>query len=244
MVTLVAVIAVTVGFGLIAAAVSSGSVTPSSAQGGPPSGAFGNSSPVSTVLTGSNFAVLIVAVLGALIGAREYSSGMIRTTITTVPRRLTVLWAKTVTLVGALLPAALIGVLGAFFAGMAILSNAGAATASLSDTGTARAVFGMVAYIVGIGVMGLAFGFLFRSIATSIATLIGGVMILPTFAGLLLPASWSSLLKYLPANAGEAFTQVTHTSTTLTPAAGAAVFATWVIAAVALAAATLRHRDV
>jgi len=77
-----------VGFGLVSALTASGQVDTGSA-GGPPD--FGAGDPVGTVMSGATFAVLIVAVLGAMIGAREYSTGMIRTTLAAVPKRLPVL---------------------------------------------------------------------------------------------------------------------------------------------------------
>ena len=64
-----AVVLLLVGLGAIAAAVSTGSVTTNEDGGG-----FGNGDPLSTVLTGADFAVLLVGVLGALAGAREYGS--------------------------------------------------------------------------------------------------------------------------------------------------------------------------
>jgi hypothetical protein len=104
-----AVVLVLVGLGAIAAAVSTGSVTTPEDGGG-----FGNSDPLSTVLTGADFAVLLVGVLGALAGAREYGSRMISATITAVPRRWQVVVSKAVVLTGIVLPTALIGVLAAF----------------------------------------------------------------------------------------------------------------------------------
>jgi ABC-2 type transport system permease protein len=71
-----AVVLLLVGLGAIAAAVSTGSVTTPEEGGG-----FGNGDPLSTVLTGADFAVLLVGVLGALAGAREYGSRMILATI-------------------------------------------------------------------------------------------------------------------------------------------------------------------
>ena len=48
----------------------------------------------STSLNGDLFAQLAFGVLGVLVMTGEYSTGMIRATLTAVPRRLPVLWAK------------------------------------------------------------------------------------------------------------------------------------------------------
>ncbi len=210
-------------------------------SGGPP--AFGGTDPVSTVLSGANFAVLIVAVLGAIVGAREYSTGMIRTTLAAVPKRLPVLWGKLTTFVGVLAPVALVGVLVSFFAGMAILDAGGAATVSWSDDGVARAVIGTAVYLVGLGVIGVALGILLRSTAGGIGTVIGAVLFVPTLASALLPDSWDGVLKYLPSNAGQAFTSLNPGDTLLDPGAGMAVFAGWVVLAIVGAAVALKRRD-
>jgi ABC-2 type transport system permease protein len=230
-----------IAFGLISALTASGQVEVTAGDGGPP--AFGGTDPVSTVLSGANFAVLIVAVLGAIVGAREYSTGMIRTTLAAVPKRLPVLWGKLTTFVGVLAPVALVGVLVSFFAGMAILDAGGAATVSWSDDGVARAVIGTAVYLVGLGVIGVALGILLRSTAGGIGTVIGAVLFVPTLASALLPDSWDGVLKYLPSNAGQAFTSLSPGDTLLSPGAGMAVFAGWVVLAIVGAALALKRRD-
>jgi hypothetical protein len=149
--TLAAVLGVLVGFGLIAATVAGGS-----ASGGPGGAAAGSGDPVSTVLAGANLAVLVVGVLGAVIGAREFASGLIRTTLAAVPSRLPVFWAKAIALCTLLVPVTAGGVLVAFAAGMRVLGSRGLPTLTWSDPGVARAVLGTAAYLVGIGLIGLA----------------------------------------------------------------------------------------
>lgn len=230
-----------VAFGLISALTASGQVEVDPGQGGPPG--FAGSDPVSTVLSGATFAVLIVAVLGAIIGAREYSTGMIRTTLAAVPKRLPVLWGKLTTFVGILAPVALVGVLVSFAGGMAILDAGGAATVSWSDDGVARAVLGTAAYLVGLGLIGVAVGVVMRSTAGAIGTVIGAVLFVPTLASALLPDSWDDILKYLPSNAGQAFTSLNPADTLLSPGTGMAVFASWILLAVVGAAVALKRRD-
>src|SRR5215471_10889591 len=48
--------------------------------------------PVTTSLNGVLFAVVAFGVLGVLLTGGEYSTGMIRSSLTAVPRRLPVLW--------------------------------------------------------------------------------------------------------------------------------------------------------
>jgi ABC-2 type transport system permease protein len=237
---LAAVVVMLVGIGLIAAATTTGAVSGPEGSNGP----AGDSDPVSTVLTGANLAVLLVAVLGVLVGAREYVSGQIRTSLAAVPARLPVLWGKVAALAAVLVPATLAGTVLAYFGGMELLEAGGEVTVSWSDQGVSRAVLATAGYLVGIGLIGFALGMLLRSTAGGIGVVVGGVLILPSIAGALLPDSWADLLNYLPSQAGQAFTtRITENDGLLGPAVGAAVFVGWIVLALAAAAITLKRRD-
>jgi hypothetical protein len=69
------------------------------------------------------------------------------------------------------------------------------------------------------------------------------VQILPSLATALLPDSWDAVLKLLPSNAAEAFTSRLPSHDLLSSGTGMAVFALWVVLALAAAAATLKRRD-
>ncbi|HSN44707.1 MAG TPA: hypothetical protein VLR88_11735 [Propionibacteriaceae bacterium] len=228
------------GFGVVAALTASGATE----GAGPDFGGPGRD-PVSTVLTGTHPALLLVGVAGALVGAREYASGLIRLTLAAVPSRLPVLGAKIVVFSALTGVVVFASVLVAFFAGTAVLGNAGATTAAWSDDGVARAVLGTAAYLTGLGITGVALGVILRSIGGSIAALIGGVVFVPTLATMVLPESWDGVLKYLPSNAANSFTTVAPDTSgaLLDITSGALVFTAWVVAAVVGAAVSLRTRD-
>jgi ABC-2 type transport system permease protein len=228
-----------VAFGLISAAVAAGQVSDPSA-GGP---GFAGTSPLQTVLSGANFGVLLVAVMGVLVGAREYSSGMIRTSLAAVPRRWPVLLGKVVTFVAVVTPVVLSGVLIAFFAGSSILTNGGVASVSWSDPDVASYVFGTVGYLVAIGVLGVALGVLLRGIGAGLGVLIGGVLFVPTLLSALLPDSWDSVLKYLPSSAGNAISGAQTAGDVLTYGQGVAVLLAWLLLAVGGATVALMRRD-
>ena len=59
--------------------------------------------PVTTSLNGVIFAVVACGVLGVLLTGGEYSTGMIRSSLTAVPRRLPVLWGKLAVFAGSIL---------------------------------------------------------------------------------------------------------------------------------------------
>ena len=59
-----------------------------------PGGLEPGQSAISTSLSGMFFAQLAIGVLGVLLITGEYSTGMIRSSLTVVPRRLPMLWGK------------------------------------------------------------------------------------------------------------------------------------------------------
>ena len=59
---------------------------------------------ISTSLTGTFFAQLAVGVLGVLLITGEYSTGMIRSSLTVVPGRLPMLWGKLAVFAGIVFP--------------------------------------------------------------------------------------------------------------------------------------------
>ena len=79
--------------------------------------------PLDIALAGVNVAQLAIGVLGVLVITGEYSTGMIRATLTAVPKRLPVLWAKAASSRRSSFVLMLPVVLIAFFATQAILSK-------------------------------------------------------------------------------------------------------------------------
>lgn len=240
-VTLIASGAVMALIGALAAAVSTGSVEDPS--GGGPAPGFSASDPLSTLMAGSTMVILVIGVLGVILGAREYGSGLVRTTYAAVPRRWPVLLSRTTVFALASTVVIGAGTMVAFFAGSAILEANGAATVSLGDDGVAAAVVGNVAYLVGTGVLGIALGTLTRSLGLGIGALIALVLVVPGFGSVLLPDDWQQALDYLPSEAATSFTTIDPTGG-LGTAAGVSVFLAWVVGTTAVATAALLRRDV
>jgi ABC-type transport system involved in multi-copper enzyme maturation permease subunit len=240
--TRASLVVVMVGIGLIAAGTSTGSVSAPGPAGGRPG--FSGTDPLTIVLAGQTLAVLVIGVLGVLVGVREYGSGMVRTTMAAVPRRLPVLAARIVVFVAVTGLVVLVSTVGAYLGGTAVLENGGAATAAWSEPGVPRAVLGTAAYLVGIGIIGICLGMLTRSIGFGVGSLIGLILVVPGFASLLLPDDWKDAVGYLPSQAGSAFTTITTRENLLSPGTGALVYAVWLVAAVTAAAVALRRRDV
>lgn len=198
--------------------------------------------PLSVSLAGINFAQLAIGVLGVLVITGEYSTGMIRSTMAAVPRRLPVLWAKAIvfglTAFAISLPATFI----VFFVGQAILSGQGINIA-ISHPGVLRALIGVPLFLTAMGLFGLFLGAIIRSTAGGIAALAGLVFVLPPIVGLLPSSVADSIDPYLPGNAGGAIWTITPDPNTLAPWAGFAIFCAYVAVAMAVAAVLLVRRD-
>ena len=193
-------------------------------------------------LFGLNFGQLAVGVLGVLVTAGEYSTGMIRSTLAAVPRRLPVLWAKAL-IFGAV--ALLLGVVAAFAAfgiGSGILSGSKAAL-GFGDAGVIRSLIMAGAYLALIGICGVALGSLLRSVAGGIAVLLGTLLLVPGLMELL-PTSWqNNVSQFLPDHAGDSMYALHQDLHTLSATNGLLVLMGWAALALAGAAYRLKRSD-
>ncbi|MFH8339085.1 ABC transporter permease [Streptomyces sp. AM6-12] len=204
---------------------------------------FATATAASLSLFGTNFAQLALGVLGVLVTAGEYSTGMIRSTLAAVPRRLPVLWSKAAAYGLVALVVATAGAFIAFLVGSRIVSGTPAAM-GLGHAGVVRSLLGAGLYLGLVGVIGAALGMLLRSVAGGISVLVAALMLVPGLVSLL-PTSWQGDIDpYLPSNAGESIFALTHDSTTLSPGAGLLVFLGWTALALAGAAYRLLRSDV
>ncbi|WP_327138561.1 ABC transporter permease (plasmid) [Streptomyces sp. NBC_01340] len=225
-----------VAFGLIAA-----SRYKSGIDSGNLDSDFADSTTVSLSLFGTTF--LALAVLGVLVTAGEYSTGMIRSTLAAVPRRLPVLWSKAAVFGLVALAVGTLGAFVTFLIGSGIVSGTPAAV-SFSHAGVLRSLLGAGLYLGLVGVIGAALGALLRSVAGGISVLVATLMLIPGLISLL-PSSWQNdISPYLPSNAGQAMFSLTHDSTTLSPGAGLLVFLCWTALALGGAAYRLVRSDV
>lgn len=198
--------------------------------------------PTAVSLRGVFLAQLAIGVLGVLVISSEYSTGMIRTTLTAVPRRGMVLFAKAVVFTVVAFVVAEVASLVAFFAGQSVLASKHV-DASLSDPGVLRAVVGAGVYLTLIGLLGLGLGTLLRRTAGAIATLFGLVLVAPALVEAL-PSPWNTDVgKLLPINAGRALFTVRPNSDLLSPAGGLVALLVVVGVVLAFAFVAIERRD-
>ncbi|MEU7751334.1 ABC transporter permease [Micromonospora sp. NPDC049101] len=201
-----------------------------------------NLTSVDLALSGSALAALSVGVLGALLGASEYTTGMIRATLAAVPRRLPVLWSKSLVAGAAAFVTMTIGAFAAFALGSAVLNDK-IGSLGLGDDGVLRALLGAGLYLGLVAVLGVALGMIVRSSAGAIAILAGALLVVPGLAPLLPDSISEAITPYLPSNAGSAVMALAPTDGTLDPWAGLAVFAGYVAVTLAAAAYRLKKTD-
>jgi ABC-2 type transport system permease protein len=166
---------------------------------------------VQSATFGVFFGQLVVAVLGVLVISGEYSTGMIRSTLTAVPKRLPALAAKGLVLFTATFVVGLIATVAAALVSSAVFSAAGLSP-SLLDPDVLLPLAAAAAYLALLSVFALGVGTMLRSSAGGIATVVGILLVLPTVLQMI-PADWArDLAPYLLSVSGlNMFSQVSFT---------------------------------
>lgn len=232
-VTLISAAIVTVVFGMIFSAVAeSGSETPGPA-------AF-LTNPVDVALGGVGLAEMVIGVLGVMVVAGEYSTGLIRTAFAAAGRRGRVIRGKVAVLGASVFALMGVAVTAAVVAGQAVYAGS-EATVPVADV--LDVIFGTTVYLTGIALIGIALGFILRSMAGGIGTLFGGIFIGPNLLNLLPDSITDVVMKYLPSEAGSAMMTQVSDPDLLSRGAAYAVFGAWVVGLLALAGALVQRRD-
>jgi ABC-type transport system involved in multi-copper enzyme maturation permease subunit len=195
---------------------------------------------VGTSLGGAQFTQLAIGVMGVLFVTGEYGTGMIRSSLTAVPKRLPVLWAKSLVFGIVTLVLSEIASCIGFFIGQAVL---GTHSVALSSDGALRAVIGTGLYLTVVALIGTELGFIIRSTAGGIAALVAILLVLPGVVSIL-PQTWQDTISpYLPSNAGAALYDLHPETGALSPWTGFAVFCLYAVAGMIAAGVVLKRRD-
>jgi ABC-2 type transport system permease protein len=207
--------------------------------------------PAKISFTGVDLGQAVVAVVAVLVVGGEYGTGMIRTTLAAMPRRLTVLGAKAIVVTGLVLAAGTIAVLGSLLAGRFILPGHGFTPAhgfpplSLGDGPVLRAAAGSVLYLALIALLSLGIATVVRDSAAAIGLVLGLLYLFPIFAALITDRTVQRhLLQAAPMTAGLDIQATTGLrSLPLGPWAGLGVLAAWAAGALLAGGLLLRLRD-
>ncbi len=199
--------------------------------------------PAGTILgAGFQLSQLTICVLGVLVIASEYATGMIRASLLAVPRRVAMLAAKSAVVAVLVFVAGELVAFPSFVVGAAILH--GKAPVALGEAGVLRAVIGSGLYLAVLGLFALAVGGLVRHTAAAITGVVGFVLVLAPLAQLLPGSFGKHVHAWLPSEAGRLIAQAHQgPHDLLTPWQGFGVFCGWTAVLLGAAAYLLRRRD-
>ena len=170
---------------------------------------FGGEFPaISAILSPTQFTMLVAGILGAIVITGEYSTGMIRSTLTAEPRRGAVVVAKAVVV------SALMAVTTVVMYALAIAATAPILTDGIDWSEPSQSLVPLgygVLSMVSFTLLGLGFGFIIRNGAGAIAATVGVLFVLPIVFSLFAMAGdgWRwivDLSEYLPMNAASTLT--------------------------------------
>ena len=219
----------------------------------PPGGGRGGAEPIdATILAGVMIALaqLTIAVLAVLTITGEYTTGMIRTTLTADPRRLGALWAKTLVIVSVTFVVTTIGAALTWLLARWVVGDT--SSLDLANSETRRILLGAPLYLTGIALLAFALGALLRHSAAALATVFGLLLVIE---GVWVNLPWTFFHKtspFLPGSAGgkifstDAAIEASRAAATgpvLTPWVGYGVLIAWGVVMLAVASVLLRRRD-
>jgi ABC-2 type transport system permease protein len=206
--------------------------------------------PATVSFTGIYPAQAVAAVAGVLAIGNEYSTGMIKLSLTAMPRRLTWFFAKATVLTAPALTASALAVAGAALAGWLILPGHGFTRAhgyaSLTAATDFRAAAGTVLYLTLIALLSFGLAAAIRDSAAAIGLVLGVLYLFPLAAAVISNPTLARHLNQigpLPAGLDAQATIGVH-SLPLTPWQGLGVVALWTAGALLLGALVLIIRDV
>lgn len=198
------------------------------------------------VLAPISFTVLLAVIIGSIQVTGEYSTGMMRSTLTAAPGRIASLLAKTVVIAVFVFVSTFVIFVLAALATAPIVAGAGAGI-DVADIGSWLPGLAAGAFTMAIiAVIGVAAGYILRNGPGAIALGVGIVFVLP-----LVPAFFPSspgwewihdIARYLPTNAGQAL-MFPGGEGALEPAIAALTLIAWAVIGLGAGAAILRSRD-
>jgi ABC-2 type transport system permease protein len=202
-------------------------------------------------LTGILLGQAIIAIVAVLAVSDEYSTGMIRLTLTAMPRRSQVLAAKAAILAVGVLAVGTIAVSGSLLAGRLILPANGFTAAhgypllSLSHGPTLRAAVGSVLYLVLIALFSLGIATAVRESAAATGAVLGLLYLFPIIAHVVGDPSFQRHVEQIaPMTAGLAIQSTTNLhKLPIAPWTGLAVMAAWATASLLTGGLLLQRRD-
>ncbi|MEU2562632.1 ABC transporter permease [Streptomyces longispororuber] len=206
----------------------------------------GDDSDVDTVvfvLFGTQLSQICLAVLGILVTAGEYATGMIRASLTAVPRRLPVLWSKAAVFTAVAFALCLVTNVVTFLTAQIWLADTDKELA-LTDSGVLGALAGNAAGVTLLSLIALGLGALLRSVPGGIGAFVGAVLVVPEIVSTLPFGGVDAVVRHFPAQAATSLGSLTRVQDTLAPGPALLTLVLWALTTLAAASFLLRRRDV
>jgi ABC-2 type transport system permease protein len=199
--------------------------------------------PAGASLLGADLAVIVLAILAASNVASEYTTGMLRVTLATTPRRWRPLTAKATALTGTALAGAF-ATLAAYGVGRLVLFAQGVPALTMGDPQLLQLLVGSTLMAPFYSLLAVALAFMVRNTGGAVALVLAIMSVGPLVNAL--PDWWrETLLPWMPASALHSLSGSAAPTTAGYLPAGVAALVLVVWAAVLLAAAntSLSRRD-
>ncbi|GAB2875740.1 ABC transporter permease subunit [Streptomyces mayteni] len=195
--------------------------------------------PTLTSFSGTMLGQLAMIAFGILVVGGEYSTGMIRSSLTAVPRRGLLMFAKVSVATALALAVGMVTSFLAFVLGQALLGDH---RTNLGEPNVLRAVFGAGLYMGLIALFAMGVAWMLRSPMLSFGVLIPFFFMISSILANV--SATRKLGRYLPDQAGSWIMSVVNTGDRpYGPWAGLGIMVLWVAAALLGGYLVLRRRD-
>lgn len=199
-----------------------------------------------TPIAGLQLGILVLGALAVLLISSEFGTGMIRSTMTAVPKRLPAFFAKALVLVVVSYVVTLLAAFATFLVSMPIMKSFGI-DLTLDMDGV---MYGMLmggVYVAGVALIGLSLGTLIRSSAGGVIVLVALFFLLEIGTSLmsLIPGEfWKYVGQYVPSVAGGRMLEIGEKAAFISPLSGGLIFLGWIVLITVPAIVSLKTRDI
>ncbi|GAA2931926.1 ABC transporter permease subunit [Streptomyces enissocaesilis] len=197
--------------------------------------------PTFVSFAGTSLGQLAMIVFGVLVVSNEYSTGMIRMSLSAVPQRGTFLFGKITVATALALAVAMVTSFASFFLGQAMLGDL---RADIGDPGVLRAVIGGGLYMTLIALFSMGVATMLRSPMLALGILMPVFFLLAPILGNV--SATKKIGQYLPDQAGSKIMQVVPPldgDAPYGPWGGLLIMVAWVVVALAGGYVLLKKRD-
>jgi ABC-type transport system involved in multi-copper enzyme maturation permease subunit len=192
---------------------------------------------------GLEFGQLVLASVGAIFIGGEYSTGMIRSTMTAVPNRWGPICAKALLLIVIGFVVGAVSGIIAYFVAQPILAGQGL-DFPFTAHGVVGSTFGFALYMALATLLGMSIGLLLRNSAGGIVVVLALLLVVPIIFAAIPLDVLQDIAPYLPSEAGQQMTQISTAGDKLNQWQGGLIGAAWAAVLLGAGLVLTKIRDV